>query len=546
MLMKFIDRVDFKDQDDFVKNFRIRTPDNFNFAFDCIDVLAKSSPDKVALVWCNDKGEEARYTFAQLAEYADAAARFFTSLGVKRGDAVMLILKRRVQFWFALLGLIKLGAVSVPATYLLKEEDIVYRNNIASVAVIVTTDDETVIEAVDKAMPKSPTVRRLVSLSGGRNGWLSFDEGLKNFMRGEAPVRATRNEDMMLLYFTSGTTGLPKMVAHNFVYPLAHITTARYWHSLHADSLHLTVADTGWAKAAWGKIFGQWLCEAAVFVYDHDSFDAHRLLRIISRYKITSLCAPPTVFRVLVNANLSAYDLSSLEHVTSAGEPLNEEVFYKFKKRTGLGIYESYGQTETTPIVMTTPFIEPRPGSLGKPNPIYDMLLVDENGNEAAVDEEGEICIRSHPGDMGVCMGYFKDEKMTKYVWRGGFYHTGDIARRDEDGYIWFVGRADDIIKSAGYRIGPFEVESALMKHQAVLECAVTGAPDPLRGQVVKASVILKSGYEASEKLKRELRSYVKTLTSAYKVPRIVEFVQELPKTISGKIQHAAAIYKTE
>ncbi|MDR3295501.1 MAG: AMP-binding protein [Clostridiales Family XIII bacterium] len=533
-------QTDFKDFADFAHSYRFEKTGDFNFAFDCIDRMAQSEPDKTAMVWCDDKGNHMTYTFAQISAYSDAAARFFASAGISQGDPVMLVLKRRTQFWFAVLGLMKLGAVAIPTTHLLVEEDIVYRNNAASVAAILTTDDENIMDAVDGSLPQSPTVRRRLKLGGERPGWLSFDAGLHTFMEGEALPRVTRNEDMMLLYFTSGTTGMPKMVAHNYVYPLAHIGTARHWHALHPGSLHLTAADTGWAKAAWGKLYGQWLCGAAIFVYDHERFDVHRLLTVMSRHKVTSFCAPPTIFRVLANADLHAYDLSALEHLTSAGEPLSETVFRQIQTKTGLSIHEAYGQTETTPLVMTSRYTEPRPGSIGKPNPAYDLLFLDENGQEVPCGAEGELCVRARRGDLGLFMGYYRDDAMSDYVWRGGVYHTGDMAYQDEDGYVWFIGRADDIIKSAGYRIGPFEVESVLIKHPAVLECAVTAAPDPMRGQVVKASVILAEGYEASEKLKRALRAHVRSLTSAYKVPRIVEFVETFPKTISGKVQRAA------
>jgi acetyl-CoA synthetase len=359
-------------------------------------------------------------------------------------------------------------------------------------------------------------------------------------MEGDAPVRVTENADMMLLYFTSGTTGLPKMVAHNYLYPLGHIVTAHYWQALHPDSLHLTVADTGWAKAAWGKIYGQWLCEAAIFIYDHDRFNVHRLLTVMSRHRVTSFCAPPTLLRVVAAADLSSYDLGALEHVTSAGEPLDEELFAKFKDRTGLEIHEAYGQTETTPLIMTSAFTEPKPGSLGKPNPAYDIVFLDEEGREVAQGEEGEICVRTKAGEVGVFMGYYRDPEMTAAAFRGDIYRTGDLALRDEDGYVRFIGRCDDIIKSAGYRIGPFEVESVLLTHPAVSSCAVTGAPHPLRGQVIKASVILKEGFAPSETLKKELRAFVKSNASAYKVPRIIEFVESFPLTVSGKIRRAA------
>jgi acetyl-CoA synthetase len=386
-------------------------------------------------------------------------------------------------------------------------------------------------------MKGSPSVKLRVSLSGEREGWLPFREGMEAHLDGEPIERVTENADMMLLYFTSGTTGLPKMVAHNYVYPLAHIITARYWHALHPGSLHLTMADTGWAKAAWGKLFGQWLCEAAVFVYDHDRFNVHRLLTVMSRYKVTSFCAPPTLLRVVANADLASYDLSALEHATSAGEPLDEELFTKFKEKTGLKLYETYGQTETTPLILTPYFIGPRPGSIGKPNPAYDVALLDAEGKDVPQGEEGEICVRTDGSGVGMFMGYYRDPELTASVFHDNVYHTGDVAWRDEDGYFWFIGRSDDIIKSAGYRIGPFEVESVLVTHPAVASCAVTGAPHPVRGQVIKASVILREGYEPSSEMKKELRAFVKANASAYKIPRIIEFVESFPLTISGKVR---------
>ncbi|MDR1246515.1 MAG: AMP-binding protein [Clostridiales Family XIII bacterium] len=531
---------DFSDFDDFARNFHIDAPKDFNFAFDCIDEMARRSPDKTAMVWCNDRGDEARYSFAQLSAYSDAAARFFADAGIGRGDAVLLILRRRAQFWFAALGLIKLGAVLIPSTHYLLTEDIVYRNNAASVAAVVTTDDETLCAAVEQSLPQSPTVRIRAKLGAKREGWLSFDEGLDRFAQGETLPRITSGKDMMLLYFTSGTTGMPKMVAHNHLYPLGHITTAYYWHALREDSLHLTMADTGWAKAAWGKIFGQWLCEAAIFVYDQDHLDPHRLLRALARYRVTSFCAPPTVYRVLLTANLPSYDLSALKQVTSAGEPLTGDIFDRFKQGTGLSVREAYGQTETVPLTMTSVYTEPRIGSVGKCNPIYDILFLDADGNEVPEGAEGEICIRAERGFAGLFMGYHRDDAATARVWRGGVYHTGDMARMDSDGYVYFIGRADDIIKSAGYRIGPYEVESVLERHPAVLECAVTGAPHPLRGQIVKASIVLAESYTASDALKKELRAFMRASAAAYKVPREIEFVDELPKTISGKVRRVA------
>lgn len=538
MLMERYARASFENEEDYYQNYRIDVPENYNFAFDCVDELARLSPDKVALVWCNDKGEEAQYTFGQLKEYSDAAARFFASLGIKKGEPVMLMLKRRVQYWFAVLGLMKLGAVSIPATHLLTKKDIIYRNNAAATVALVTVDDEDILRAVEDALPESPKVRSLVKLGRPTEGWESFDRGLEAFREGPPPARVTQNKDLMMLYFTSGTTGMPKMVAHNYTYPLGHIATARYWHNLHEGSLHMTVADTGWAKASWGKMFGQWLCEAAVFVYDHDKFNAKELLEVVSRHKVTSFCAPPTVFRFLAKEDLSEFDLSSLEYVTTAGEPLNAEVFNLFKEQTGLVLRECYGQTEMTPMTITSPYTQPRPGSIGKPSPAYNLVLLDEEGEEVGPGQEGEICVRTLPGEIpGVFMGYYGDEDLTGNVWRGGVYHTGDKAWIDDEGYLFFIGRADDVIKSSGYRIGPFEVESALMEHPAVLECAVTATPDPIRGQAVKASIILVKGYKACDELIKELQTHVKKTTAPYKYPRIVEFVSELPKTISGKIQ---------
>jgi acetyl-CoA synthetase len=534
------DSDDFSDFDDFARDFGTEAPEDFNFAFDCIDARARLTPDKTAMVWCNDNGDEARYSFAELSARSDAAARFFAASGIGRGDAVLLILRRRAQFWFAALGLMKLGAVVIPSTHWLLTEDIVYRCNAASAAAVVATDDEALLAAAERSLPQSPTVRFLAKIGGKRDGWLSFDDGLAAFARGGAPERVTRSEDPMLLYFTSGTTGLPKMVAHNCLYPLGHIATARQWHALRADSLHLTLADTGWAKAAWGKMFGQWLCGAAVFVYDQDHLDPHRLLRALSRYKVTSFCAPPTVYRVLLTANLAAHDLSALEQATSAGEPLTDDIFDRFKQETGLSIREAYGQTETVPLIMTDFRTAPRAGSIGKCNPAYDILFLDAEGNEVPEGAEGEICVRAKRGSVGLFMGYYRDETATERAWRGGVYHTGDMARRDADGYVYFIGRADDIIKSAGYRIGPYEVESVLERHPAVLECAVTGVPHPLRGQIVKASVVLAEAYEPSDALKKELRAFMKASAAAYKIPRVIEFTDELPKTVSGKVRRAA------
>jgi acetyl-CoA synthetase len=512
-----------------MSDLKIDVPENFNFGFDCVDAIAAEEPERVCLVWDSDCGGARSYTFKEMKERSDAAARYFRSIDIGKGDRVMLILKRRAQFWFAVVGLIKIGAVVIPATHLLTADDIAYRNKTASVNAIVVADDEHIIQAVENAKSESPSVQHIIQLE-------DFDRGMNAHMTGEELPRVTENDDMMLLYFTSGTTGYPKMVAHNHTYPLAHIVTATRWHNLHPGSIHFTLSDTGWAKAVWGKLFGQWLVKAAIFVYDHDKLVPSKLLRMLAKNKVTSFCAPPTVYRVLLTADFSKYDLSALEYATSAGEPLNESVFNEFFERTGLQIKEAYGQTETVPIVITTPEPEPHPGWLGKANPMYDIVLLDSDGNEIIGVGEGELCLNIAPGDLGVFMGYYRNPDMTDYAWRGGLYHTGDIVERNSDGYYKFIGRLDDIIKSAGYRIGPFEVESVVQQHPSVLECAVTGAPDPIRGQIIKVSVILREGFAPTTELSKEIRAFVKANAASYKIPRIIEFTTELPKTISGKI----------
>ena len=538
MLEKYV-RTDFKDQQDFEQNYSVKVPENFNFTYDVVDEWARTAPDKLAMDWCDDKGEERRFTFSDMSEMSGRMANFFAAQGIGRGDTVMLVLKRRYEFWFCILALHRLGAVAVPATHLLTSKDFVYRCETASIKMIVSCDDENVMKAVAEARPKCPTLKTCVKLGDAAEGWMSI-EGYKDcpaeFPR---PLPLNSNDDMMLLYFTSGTSGMPKMVAHNFIYPLGHIVTARFWHNLHEDSLHLTVADTGWAKAVWGKLYGQWLCGAAVFTYDFEKFAPHELIGVISRHKVTSLCAPPTIFRYLIKEDLSGFDLSALEYATVAGEPLNPEVFGQFLQQTGIKLHECYGQTELAIGVITSCFMEPNPGSMGRPSPAFNIALVDENGVDVEAGEQGEIAIRIRPEDRvaGMFMGYYRDEERTAGTWSNGLYRTGDMAWRDEDGYYWFIGRADDVIKSSGYRIGPFEVESALMEHPAVLECAVTGVPDEVRGAVVKATVVLAVGHEKSPELAKALQEHVKNVTAPYKYPRIVEFVDELPKNIAGKIQ---------
>ena len=541
MLEKYIQQVTFTSTEDFKQNYHLTIPDNFNFAYDVIDEWARLNPEKRAMCWSDDKGEHIDFTFRDMKEQSDRAASYFQSLGIGKGDMVMLILKRRYEFWFAVLGLHKLGAVAIPATHLLTKKDIVYRNNAANIKAIVSVDDEVVIKHIEDAMSESPSVKKyIIRGTNPREGWVSFEQGLKDAKPFERPALVNTNEDIFLLYFTSGTTGEPKMVIHNFVYPLGHIVTASYWHNLNENSVHLTVADTGWAKAAWGKLYGQWIAGACILVHDHEKFTPELILRLIEKYKITSFCAPPTVYRFMIREDFSQYDLSSLKYCTTAGEALNPSVFNAFYEKTGIKMMEAFGQTETTPTIVTFPWMDPKPGSMGVPNPIYDIDLVTAEGRSAEDGEQGEVIIKTHNGKpTGLFMGYYRDEALTKQVYSDNIYHTGDVAWRDEDGYYWFIGRLDDVIKSSGYRIGPFEVESALMTHPAVVECAVTGVPDDVRGQVVKATIVLAAEYKnkADDHLKKEIQNHVKKVTAPYKYPRIVEFVDELPKTISGKIK---------
>jgi len=540
LLEKFI-KTDFSSYEDFITNYKINVKKNFNFAYDVVDEWARLAPNKIALVWCDEKGNEATFTFAQLKYYTDKTANFFLSAGIKKGDPVMLILKRHYEFWFCIIALHKIGAICIPATHLLTKKDIVYRNNAADIKMIVAVNEENVLQNIDDSQPESPSLQKKVVVNGEREGWLSYykelDKVSENFFR-PSNMENISDNDIMLLYFTSGTTGMPKMVQHNFNYPLGHIVTAKFWQNVENDGLHLTVADTGWAKAAWGKIYGQWICGSKVFVYEYDRFNPKNLLEVISKYGVTSFCSPPTVYRYLIKEDLKKYDLSKLKYCTVAGEPLNPEVYTQFLNQTGIKLMEGYGQTECTLIVGTFPWIEPKPGSMGKPAPGYDIEIIDENYKKCEIGEVGQIVIKTDKRKPdGMFLGYYRDEELTNKVWHDNIYFTGDMAWRDEDGYFWFVGRADDVIKSSGYRIGPFEVESALLEHPAVLECAVTGVPDPDRGQIVKATIVLTKDYQASEELVIELQEHVKKVTAPYKYPRIIEFVKELPKTISGKIR---------
>lgn len=541
MLERFLKQCEFESLDDFRQNYEVIVPENFNFAYDVVDKWAEEAPDKPALLWTNDKGAEHQFSFAEMKEASDRTASFFQSLGIGKGDKVMLILKRRYQFWFSILALHKLGAICIPATHLLTAKDIIYRCNAAKIKAIVAVGDEEVTTHIESALPKCPTVECCISTGPVvPQGWYDFNSGIKEAAPFRRPLRPNRNEDLSLLYFTSGTTGEPKMVAHDFLYPLGHIVTGKYWHNLDESSLHLTLADTGWGKAVWGKLYGQWFSGANVFVYDFDKFKPADLLGIFEKYNITSFCAPPTVYRFLILEDVEKYDLSSLRYCTTAGEAMNPSVFERWKGLTGLDIKEAFGQTETTLTIGTFPWMEAKPGSMGVPNPEYDIDLINAEGKSCKPGEQGEIVIhtdRRRP--LGLFREYLYDPALTKEAHSNGIYHTGDVATRDEDGYFWFVGRADDVIKSSGYRIGPFEVESSLMTHPAVVECAITGVPDPIRGQIVKATVVLAADWKdkIGDDLVKELQDHVKKTTAPYKYPRQIEFVDELPKTISGKIR---------
>ncbi len=542
MIEKYLEKSKFTDQADFKNNYKIIVPERFNFGYDVVDEWARMAPDKIALKWTNDCCDTSKeYSFADMKRYTDQTASFFQQLGLQKGDMVMAILKRRVEFWFTIVALHKIGVIIIPATHLLTKKDLIYRNNAADIKAIIAVGEEPIISHINDSMSESPTVEHLISIGPEiPENWVDFHQGIEAAPEFIPIPDVNKNEDIMLMSFTSGTTGNPKMVTLDYLYPLAHITSAKYWHNLHENSLHLTIADTGWLKAVWGKLYGQWLVGACVFVYDHEKFTPSEMLRMIQKHKITSLCAPPTIFRFLIREDMSKYDLSSLEYCTIAGEALNPEVYNQFLKLTGIKLKEGYGQSETTLSILTTPWMEPKPGSMGLPNPHYEVDLVTPDGRSAEVGEQGQIVIRTDKAyPTGLFKGYYRNQKLTDECYQNHVYYTGDVAWRDEDGYFWFVGRADDVIKSSGYRIGPFEVESALMTHPAVVECAITGVPDEIRGQVVKATIILAKEYKdkAGEKLIKEIQNHVKNVTAPYKYPRIIEFVEELPKTISGKIR---------
>ena len=544
MVERFLKQTSFTSVEDYNKHLEFIIPEHFNFAYDVMDEWAKEAPEKLALLWTNDQGEEIRATYGQLKEQSDQAASYLMSLGIGKGDPVMLILKRRYEWWIVMLALCKIGAIVIPATHMLTKKDIIYRNNRASIKAIICVDDPYVCEQIKQAKAESPSVTQYITITDhGKpipEGFRDYQSEVVKAPEFVRPAFVNNNEDTMIMYFTSGTSGEPKMVAHDYLYALGHLTTGVFWHNLHEDSLHLTVADTGWGKAVWGKFYGQWFAGATVFVFDHEKFNADTLLRQMEKYHVTSFCAPPTIYRFMIREDLSKYDLSSLQYCCTAGEALNPAVYEKFYEKTGIKMMEGFGQTETTMTLGTFPWMTPKPGSMGMPNGQYDIDLLRPDGTSCEDGEKGEIVVRV--GDkkpVGLFKGYYRDEEKTREAWHDGIYHTGDMAWRDEDGYYWFEGRIDDVIKSSGYRIGPFEVESALMTHPAVVECAITGVPDDIRGMVVKATVVLGKEWKdkAGDDLVKELQQHVKKVTAPYKYPRIVEFVDELPKTISGKIR---------
>ncbi len=547
LLKKFLPRIEFDTYEDFKENFKINVPESFNFGYDVVDAWADAEPEKEALVWCSEEGEEKRFTFTDIQGLSNRTANFLKSLGIHKGSVVMMILRRRWEYWVCATALHKLGAILIPATLQLTKKDIVYRGNAAKVDAVICVNDDFVIAQMEASKPEIPSLKNKILVAEKREGWLCFNEEIEKFpddFPRPSGEEATRWDDIMLVYFTSGTTGMPKMVQHNFAYPLGHIITAKYWHHVEENKLHMSVSDSGWAKFGWGKIYGQWVCGATIFAYDMlGKFNPQNLLSHLEKYKVTTFCAPPTMFRFMLQEDVARYDLSSIHHCCTAGEPLNPEVTRRWKELTGLQIYEGFGQSEG-PVLLAnfgSQWFKPIPGSTGKPSPLYNIQLVDKDGNLCEDGDEGTIAImdvKNHP-PTGLFTGYYLNPEMTEERLGGKYYDTGDVAWRDSNGYFWFVGRNDDVIKCSGYRIGPFEVESALVAHPAVVECAITGAPDPIRGQVVKATVVLAKGYQGTPELTKELQNYVKKATAPYKYPRVIEYVEELPKTVGGKIKRA-------
>ena len=526
-----------RDEKGNVVDYQYKYPENFNFAYDVVDAIAEAEPGRRAMIWCNPCGEEHVFTYGDLKRYSDKTANMLSAKGIGKGDMVMVVLKRHYQFWFTILALHKLGAVIIPATFLLTKHDIVYRVNSASVKAVICTGQGDVAAHFDESAPECPTLQTKLMVNGERDGWEDFMTEMEKAPESFARV-PTLASDPMILYFSSGTTGNPKMALHPYTYALGHLATAKYWHNVDPEGIHFTIADTGWGKAVWGKLYGQMFMESCVFVYDFEKFVASDILDKVSQYGVTSLCCPPTMFRFFLQEDVKSWDLSRLTYCTIAGEALSPDVFNKWYEATGIKLMEGFGQTETTLLIANLVGMEPKPGSMGKPIPQYDVMIVDEDGQPVQPGVTGEIVVKlDHGKPLGLFDCYYRDEKRTKEAMHDGLYHTGDTAWMDEDGYYWYVGRTDDVIKSSGYRIGPFEIESVLAEHPAVLECAVTGVPDPLRGNVVKATIVLRPGFAASEELKKELQNHVKKETAPYKYPRVVEFVDELPKTVNGKIR---------
>ena len=533
---KFIES--YYDENGVFNGIKFKNADSFNFAYDCVDAIAEKNPDKLAMMWVANDKTDRKFTFSDMKKYSAKTANYFESLGIKKGDTVMLVLKRHYQFWFCMLALHKIGAIAIPATNQLVEHDFDYRYKAASVKAVVCTADGDVSTEAEKAAANYPDMVKVL-VGGNKEGWHDFNVEMERFSTHFDRTENTPcGNDPMLMLFTSGTTGYPRIATHSYKYALGHYPTAKHWHNVNPDGLHFTISDTGWGKALWGKLYGQWLCEAAQFTYDFDRFHSEDILPMFAKYNITTFCAPPTMYRFFIKEDLSKYDLSSIEYATTAGEALNPEVFNQFKKATGLTIMEGFGQTETTLSIANFVGSTPKIGSMGRPSPLYDVVVLDPDGNECKTGDAGEICIRVKDDiPCGLFIGYYLDEEKTNEVWHDGYYHTGDQATMDEDGYLWDVGRIDDVIKSSGYRIGPFEIESVIMELPYVLECAITPVPDEVRGQIVKATIVLVKGTEGTDELKKEIQEYVKTHTAPYKYPRIVEFVEELPKTISGKVR---------
>ncbi len=523
------------DENGLLKHLDIDCPDDFNFGYDIVDDIAVNDPERVAMVWEHENGECRRFTFADIKRLSDKTCNYLASKGIGKGDFVMLVLKHSYQFWFICVALHKMGAIAVPATFMLKSHDIEYRIDAAGLKAAIVTDDDDIIESFEGAGNIDKLACRF-TVNGHRDGWLDFDREMEECSEAWERV-PTKRTDRFLMYFTSGTSGNPKMAVHDYSYPLGHILLAKHWQQVEADGLHWTVADTGWAKNAWGKFYGQWIMEAAVFVYEYDRFEPHHIMNMIEKHRITTFCCPPTMFRLYLNAGIEGHDLSSLKNCCIAGEPLSPDTFNTWYKATGLKLMEAFGQTESSVIVGTLKGMTPKPGSMGKPSPQFRVELLDKEGNPVRPGEEGEICVSISPRVPGIFVEYYRDEAKTNETLRDGWHHTGDVAWKDEDGYFWYLGRNDDIIKSSGYRISPFEIESVLVEHPAVLEVAVTGVPDPIRGQLVKATIILREAYKPTDELKKELQQFTKSRTAPYKYPRVIEFVDAIPKSISGKVR---------